>query len=232
MLKKIIEKILLAFGILKKVPGETPKVELPAPAESHPSFQAAKSVKLGIIVGHEKNSQGAEFYQKPYTEYKYNTEIARLMESNAPRTIKPIVIFRDGVGIAGAYQKAFAENCDCVIELHCNAFNGKARGTLVYTSNAAEDVAFSKEIQKVMVAVFGTEGRRVDEDYGRGIQVIGASDRGGRNVYSFNGLANCLVEPAFCDEQKDCFLLLNKKEEYAKGLLTGVEIWAKKQGLI
>lgn len=231
MFKRFLIKLLTALGIIQKLPGIPPQIEVPEDGKSHPAQGELRTVKLGIIVGHTKNESGADFYNGT-NEYAYNTETARLMELHAPRTVKHVTIFRDGIGIAGAYQKAFTENCDCVIELHCNAFNGKARGTLVYTSAATEDIEFSREMQKAMVAVFGTQGRRVDEDYGRGVQVISRQDRGGGNVYSFNGMANCLVEPAFCDNKEDCQLLLDLQAEYAKALVNAVELWAKKKDLI
>jgi len=231
MFKKLLVKLLVALGILKQVPGKEPVYELPGGEVNHPVPSSNKSITLGIIVGHTKDESGADFYSGT-NEYAYNTETARLIALHSPKNIKVETIFRDGIGIAGAYSEAFNRNCDCVIELHCNAFNGKARGTLVYTSADKEDVEFSGIVQKCMVDVFGFENRRNDEDYGRGVQVINKSDRGGRNVYSFNGMANCLVEPAFCDNKEDCQLLLDRHVEYAKSLLTATTIWALRKGLI
>lgn len=235
MFKAFIIRVLKFFKVIDVVPG-LPSGIVPNDENipSHPSPGFKQKVKLGIIVGHTKTSPGATFFNKT-NEYVYNSEIARLMVEICKTKVLPIdpsIIFRDGIGIAGAYAKAFAQGCDAVIELHCNAYNAKARGTLTYVSSNTEDVEFAHEIQKAMVSVFGTDGRPVTKEKGRGVQVISRSDRGGSNVYAYPGMPNCLTEPAFCDEQQDCKLLMDKKWEYANGLLNAVVLWATKKDIL
>lgn len=227
-MQNIILKLLVWLKLLKptsvgQIPeyvGQDPKVNHPAPSEHG-------RITLGLIVGHEKKAPGANLFGGG-NEYTYNSEIAAIVKQMcAGSNIDCKVIFRDGIGIDGAYKRAFDLGCDCVIELHFNAFNKSATGTLTYTSTASEDVAFSHVVHKAMVGVFGTEGRR-----DRGVVSLGRRDRGGRNVYSFNGMPNCLVEPLFGDVESEAKLAIAKKREYAAALVQAVTTWARKQDML
>lgn len=232
MFKRFITAVLKALGILKSVPGEPPTVELPEPGHTHPGPEAARQIRLGIIVGHEAKAGGAACAVPVggcSNEYQLNSVIANEIKeySNRVNGIDVQIIKRDGIGIAGAYKKAYDLNCDCVIELHFNAFNKKAVGTLTYTSPSAEDVEYSHYIQKAMVGVFGTNGRP-----DRGVVALARGDRGSRNVFSFNGMPNCLVEPVFGDVKSEINMLWDKRKEYAAALVNATLLWAKKKDLV
>lgn len=227
-MRNIILKALVFLGLLKKTEvGEAPTHVLPEPKTNHPDPESRAKITLGLIVGHEKKAPGADLYGGG-NEYGYNSEIAAIIKQLCSGTaIDCRVILRDGIGIDGAYRRAFDLGCDCAIELHFNAFNNKATGTLTYTSTASEDVAFSHVIHKAMVGVFGTEGRK-----DRGVVSLGRKERGGRNVYSFNGMPNCLVEPFFGDVESEAKLAIAKKREYAAALVLAVQTWARKQDML
>lgn len=228
----IILKFLGLFGWTKKTESvPTPAVpELPKvvidPIINHPSPEGNRKVKLGVIVGHTKKEPGASMAGGG-NEYAYNTEIAKLMQKVNHPNVDVAIIYRDNIGIDGAYNQAFVLGCDCVVELHFNAFNRRVTGTLTYTSPASEDVAFAHIVHRAVLSVFGLHNRK-----DHGVVCLSRSERGGRNVHSFNGMPNCLVEPAFGDVESEAKLLKEKKEAYATALIAAVVLWAAKNDMI
>lgn len=186
-----------------------------------------KIVKLAIIVGHEKSAQGAKM-APPYglTEYAYNTTIANKMKDLAPAHIKPVIIFRDNIGISGTYRKAAELGCDCAIELHFNAFNKKASGSETLCTQNINDSDFAHIVHKKMCEAFGRAGSS------RGVKTIARSARAGGNVHGFPEGANCLVEPAFGDNPEEAKLLIEKQDAYAAALIQAVDIWARNIDLV
>lgn len=194
--------------------------ETPAPDE-------ALQATLVLIVGHEKKAPGASFALGG-SEYDYNTKVAALCEDYAKRTYPGLnvkTVFRDGVGISGAYKAAKGLNPDACIELHFNAFNGKVAGTETLSTVEDKDKAFAKVVQKAMCEVFERGGDS------RGVKVIPKNARGGGNIYSLPGFANCLVEPFFGDNREEAQVALNKQKDYARALIDAAVEHFKALGL-
>lgn len=178
-----------------------------------------KRITLGVIVGHSRAAQGAMMPNK-MTEYVFNSRIAQLMNEYVKlqkKNVDVMIIFRDGIGIGGAYKRAAELKCDAVIELHFNAVDGKVAGTETLCSNDPEDIKLASFVQEAMCRVFERKGNS------RGIQVKKATDRGGQSVTSFLKKPNCLVEPFFGDNPKEMELALQKQEKYAECLVHAVE---------
>lgn len=171
---------------------------------------------LGIIVGHSKASPGASFALGA-NEYQFNKEIAEIAKRYADsvygKVLKTHVIFRDGIGRSGAYKKAEKLKCDCVIELHFNAFNKLVSGSETLTTTDVGDQAYGQAIQNMIVKVFKRRGKS------RGLKPISRNARGGANVYAFPSGYNCLPEPFFGDNKAEAALANSKKVEYARGLI-------------
>lgn len=218
-MEKIIEILLQILDILTnpkkdKDERETPDVDYKGEAT------------LGIIVGHTRKSGGAVFNHQAFrNEYEYNSRVAEIAKSyadlNFGSVLKTHVIFRDGIGISGAYRKAESLKCDMVIELHFNAFNGTVEGTETLATSHIGDQAFAKAIQEMQCKVFNRTGNS------RGVKTISRSGRGGRNVHSFPNGYNCLVEPFFGDNAKEAKLAYEKQEEYAEQLIEQVISFSK-----
>lgn len=203
-----------------------------APVHTEPELPAEGDhpvIKIGIIVGHEKNKPGADVASPiNSSEYPVNKKIAEQIKAEAEaRGFQCVVILRDGVGIGGAYGKAMREGCDCVIELHFNAFNKKAFGTETLCTKGSDDRAFAKIVQNHLVKCFERTGRG-----DRGVKALGVSDRGGFSVHSFPTGVNCLVEPFFSDNVSEVDLYLRKRDEYPKALVDAVTEWAKSVDLL
>jgi N-acetylmuramoyl-L-alanine amidase len=133
------------------------------------------------------------------------------------------IILRDGIGISGAYRVARELKCDAVIELHFNAFNGKASGTETLCTVNDKDKKFAKLVQVAMCKVFDRKPGNAGD---RGVKVISRSDRGGGNVYGIEQAANCLVEPFFGDNYNEAKMALECFDSYAKCLLDATKQWA------
>jgi hypothetical protein len=197
--------------------------ELPSPEEK-------RKVKLGLIVGHSKKNVGARMCA-PYnhSEYAYNMVVAEKAKAFAALNHEPViveVIYRDGIGIAGAYAKAMELKCDAVIELHFNEYNKEVRGTETLCSHDVSDVDFAYVVHKIICNVFR------NGDFSRGVQTLGQSMRGGENVWSFPNGVNCLVEPFFGDNPEDAKDGMALQDTYAKALIQSVALWAKKTDLV
>jgi hypothetical protein len=205
----------------------------PATGRELPDPEERGSFKLGVVVGHNSASQGAQLnHPTKLSEYAYNTDIAKLMKEMAPVGMQVEIIYRKpGKGyteeIREAYQEAKDKLCDCVIELHFNGFDGSVRGTSTLCSPDVSDVNFAHVVQNAMVALFKREGKQ-----NRGVKTISKSARGGGAVHSFQGGVNCLVEPFFGDNKEEALMAISMKSHYAKCLVDAVALWAKKVDLI
>lgn len=215
------------FGWFKKKSLPAPEIKpieavpLPKPHE--------RIVHVGIIVGHDKKDQGAVMdHPSKLSEYAYHKELANkilaVAEEKFPKLIVS-VIFRDEIGIHGAYQKAKEKMCDCVIELHFNATEGhKATGTLTLCTPDANDVEFAHIMHKQLCKAFNRIGDSL------GVNVVGKSTRGAPNVYAFPDGVNCLVEPFFGDSEAE--LGITKQGAYGEAILEGVMLWAIQHDLL
>ena len=174
---------------------------------------------IGIIVGHTKRSGGASLNNQAYrNEYEYNSRVAEIAKSyadvNFSKNVTTHIIFRDFVGISGAYRKANQLKCDVVVELHFNAVaNNTVTGTETLCTSHVGDKAYARYMQDMQTKVF----KRGNDS--RGVKVLSRGARGFTNVSSFPLGYNCLVEPFFGSNLKDAKLAIDVQEEYAEGLI-------------
>lgn len=215
--------------ILADILGEKTKPK--EPVRETPLPDEKGKVNFALIVGHEKKAPGAEFNNPKFkSEYDYNTAIAEKIKSyvnaGAYSGINLKVIFRDGIGINGAYQMAKTFGADACIELHFNAFNEKASGSETLSTIDTVDQKLSKLVHTEICKAFDRKGES------RGVKVLSRGDRGGGNIYSMPGSANCLVEPFFGDNATEAKLAVERFDTYAKALLDGVYKWAKDAKLL
>jgi N-acetylmuramoyl-L-alanine amidase len=185
--------------------------ELPSDNDLPASFSVA------LVVGHEAKSPGAYFKGPEFKhEYDYNSQLAKKITDLAKSAnIKVHTVFRDGVGISGAYKKVKELDVDACIELHFNAFNGKATGTVNLCSNDANDKAFATIVQKHMCKAMKRDG------LSRGLSIT--PKRGGQSVHALPGTPNCLVEPFFGDNLEECKLAVEQFDEYAMSLIAACQ---------
>lgn len=230
------EKLKFAEGEISEALGQPAVGEVitePVPVPIIPTPVLNKSqATLGVVVGHTKKDGGATFALGG-SEYQYNTQVAKLMTEYAKQVypnLQVATIFRDGIGIAGAYRKIKElflgrKDPDVAIELHFNAANRKAVGTETLSTTEALDKAYSAIVQAHMCRTFGRSGMS------RGVKVLKSGDRGAGNIYSLPGFANCLVEPFFGDNPSEAALAKQKQEAYARCLVDASMEYLTKLGL-
>lgn len=189
-----------------------------------PTHEEKPALHLALIVGHTKESSGAEMHGTRESEYEFNSRIAGIITGMADG-LKVSTIFRDNIGIKGAYEKANEIAADVCIELHFNAFNKQAFGTSTLCSTFNDDIEFAKIVHMFMCRAFERK------DASRGVKVIPFSARGGKSVYSFENGPNCLVEPFFGDNEQEAKLAYLKEEAYATALIHAIKYWSEKKGL-
>ncbi len=122
----------------------------------------------------------------------------------------------DSVGATQAIsirERAMMANewdADLFISIHCNAFNGLARGTetLVYSKNSTA-YAVAEHVQNAIVKMLGTVDR-------------GVKERPDLGVLRRTNMPALLVETAFIDNMHDAALLKNYIADFAKAICMGV----------
>jgi N-acetylmuramoyl-L-alanine amidase len=178
-------------------------------------------MRLAVVVGHTKESPGAYSAQPlRLSEYDYNTQVAQEMYRYAmEKGLQTKIFTRDSGGLTKAYKEIneYCKDDGVVIELHLNAFNGKAKGTeTLFDMEPTESIDFAREIHEVMLAVFNRKGK---ED--RGIKKRLPGDRGYLNL-ALCKAPSCIVEPAFCDNRDEAQILMERQKDYAASLVDGV----------
>lgn len=188
------------MGLFKKLKSIFSK---PAQQNSKPK---APIKKVAIIVGHGNGDSGAMGWNG-VSEFDYNSAVAKSLEiSDTGKEIK--VFHRSASGITGVAASAVAWKPDMVIELHLNAFNGKAIGCEVLclegkTSSGEKAVDFADKFTKK----FSRVKRRSN-----GVNWISSSDRGGLSLKKLSSVQySILVEPFFIDNKNEWI----DQQEYA-----------------
>lgn len=152
--------------------------------------------KVVLIVGHGANGdKGAQCHNGTW-EYDYNLKVAKILNEKLGC---PFVL-REGLGISGAALKALTCSHDLIIELHLNAFNGKAKGceVLVYEGDTLS-YSYGKSFAKAFCTKFNRVMRGEE-----GLKIVSTSDRGGKSLYVLRpAKAAILVEPMFCDNKDE-----------------------------
>lgn len=99
---------------------------------------------------------------------------------------------------------------DIFVSLHCNAFNGAAKGTetCVY-STYGESAKLGQYIQNQLVNSLGTVDR-------------GLKERTNLAVLKYTSMPAALVEIAFIDNADDAGVLMNCKDAIARAIARGV----------
>lgn len=232
MLYKFL-KMLEAF--LKSLLSKSHEAKSSLPLEEKPASNTElykakkwKGHKFAIIVGHEKVSPGA-YAKSPLNvyEYEFNKGVASIMVKEAAAFgLDCKVFFRDGIGISGVAAAVNKWNPDCCLELHFNSATPAAIGTeTLYDDFPESNKAFAALVQKNMCAALKRTGKA-----NRGIKKLVSGDRGHYNLASVK-VTGCLVEPFFGSNEKDCQLMKDSVNRYARSLVDAVlEFLHSKEG--
>ena len=173
-----------------------------------------KDKRIAIIVGHEKDKPGAVLQDGKWngmSEYGYNSKLA-FTTSDMLNALdaKAVVIFRDRIGILGAYQKAREARADFVIELHFNSSaDPQANGcetliSSVKTTASKREELFATYFANAINDIGGPVSGK--KRHGNGILQVRREDRGGVNVNALTDIPCALIEPFFGSHPASCLL--------------------------
>lgn len=176
-----------------------------APVEKNPIDEAIKvpkplgpigKSKIAILVGHGAGDGGASCWNK-MTEHDYNKKVAMIIASRMPNVT---IYFKQKVGgWAPVYAQMALHRPELSVELHLNAYNGKAVGCeVLITSEVA------RSLGERYASMFCAKFNRVMRG-AKGIKWLGSGDRGFGNVYSASKVAKkaMLLESFFCDNKNE-----------------------------
>lgn len=105
---------------------------------------------------------------------------------------------------------------DIAVSLHCNAFNGEAKGTeCICFERDSEADRLARAIQNHLVTALNTTDR--------GIKYEEDKDRERRLSFCMlTDMPAVIVEPAFLDNLNDALILIDNKEEIAEAIFQGI----------
>lgn len=180
-------------NLFKKKQTEAPKAEPSKP--NIPEIPDSSKKKIVLIVGHSPTDSGAIGWNK-VKEFDYNLKVAEML--NKSHGLDYVV--RGKGGIAGAAIAALAKNPDLIIEMHLNAFNGKAEGCCALVLKGDEQSAvYARKFTKMFCDKFN---RKLRSD--KGVLWVDSSDRGGFSLSVLKpARAAILIESFFIDNPNE-----------------------------
>lgn len=199
---------------------ESPKTEDPKndtsrdltqPNSSETPSSSKPKKKIVLIVGHSPTDSGAIGWNK-VKEFDYNLQVAKMLNKSHGLDY----VIRGKGGIAGAALEAIAKNPDLILEMHLNAYNGKAKGccALVLKGDDAS-AAYARKFTKMFCDKFN---RVLRSD--KGILWVDSSDRGGFSLSVLKpAKAAILLESFFIDNPDEWVSV----EDYYKFMVEFIE---------
>ncbi len=156
--------------------------------------------KIAIIVGHGDGADKGATNHNGESEFEYQSKAAKLVERLMEGDHKLVECFyRSGLGISGVMEKACFWHPDMIIELHNNAFDGKAHGCECLALHGhPRSIEMAKLFAKEFTQRFGRKMR------GSGCKELKQGDRGFFSLSLAKGIPYViLVEPFFGDNPSD-----------------------------
>jgi len=145
-----------------------------------------------LVIGHKKNSPGAENANKNITEFDFNEDLAQKIEKKV-----------EGSQIQRVYRRTYKQlpedinelDPDFIISLHCNAFDTRVSGTEVLYYHKSEK---GKKIAEILLSHLVDYLKLPD----RGIIPKNSEDRGGY-LLRYTQAPCVIAEPFFIDNDND-----------------------------
>lgn len=181
------------------------------------NFSAVNEVEkvknIAIIVGHTKESQGAETYNGE-SEYIFNTRVAEIVSKrlNSVKSLEAKIFFRDNGGLYGAANeiKEHFKTVDMTFELHFNAFKKVAFGTeclIAENGGRYQDYKKCFELADILTDRF-SEIYNMRERHDDGVKAVEKGDRGEYNLRIMHRITKTPVALLF----EPCFMNIKNRE--------------------
>lgn len=172
--------------------------------------------KCVLVVGHSRDSQGAENSYSGISEYNYNSMLAVEVQRSC-KEVEVVIIYRESTsdGYSNLIASINKESPDFVISLHCNAFNASSTGceTLYWHS--------SEKGQKI-AEIIQHRVRFAMQNRNRGIKPKRKGDRGA--ILLCNTKAPCVIlEPFFIDNVEELRVALQNYKTLSLAIVDSIE---------
>lgn len=169
-----------------------------------------------LVIGHSAASPGAINLASGVQEFEFNDALAKQIEAQT-RNVDVHRIYRRN------YQQLpsdiNATNPDFVIDLHCNAFNGRASGTEVLYYHRSTK---GKQIAEITLTHLVT----TLELPNRGSKAKTTEDRGGY-LLRYTDSPCIIVEPFFIDNDADLARAYQRYDKLVLAYVTAIEAIAQ-----
>ncbi len=166
----------------------------------------------GHIVAHNSKKQGANSFDRSYSEYTYGNILSHSLSMPSET--------RDAGGVSLAAKRLVKKGCTASIECHYNAFNGKASGLEILVLKGDD---FSAKYAKMIISeAMSTPTRTTKLRADGGIKWISKGDRGYYNLVNAKSAGMkvaILTELFFGDNQFD-FIGPSKQAKIINGALS------------
>ena len=153
-------------------------------------------MKLALVIGHgPKIDEGAESADGKTTELAWNRDFAsRIARCMIRGPVECMVIHRR-IERVQPVREVNASKADFCVELHCNAYDGRASGTeMIYHAGSARGIALATRLCKATVQVLQLPDR--------GVKTPQAGGRGGALLRG-TLCPTVIAEPFFIDNDDD-----------------------------
>ena len=168
-------------------------------------------MKVFIDAGHGGNDPGAigcNLYEKDIT-----LTISKRVQHHLQRHGVTVIMSRTGdttVSLSQRSSLANSNNVDASISIHCNAFNGTAKGVETYSyGTGANEIRLANCVHNSVISnKLYTLNRGVKQE----------------NLHMVREpqMAAILIETAFIDNSQDADLLKNRQEDFAIAIAKGI----------
>lgn len=157
-----------------------------------------------LVVGHKESSPGAVNKELGMSEFSFNDKLSLGIQKALTST---------DIAVLRVFRKTYKQlpndinelNPDCIISMHCNAFNGRTSGTeVLYYHRSLQGYQMARILQVELVACLGLRNR--------GVIPCNIEDRGGYLLCHTK--APCIIaEPFFIDNNDDLRLALGMQNQ-------------------
>lgn len=170
-------------------------------------------MKCALVVGHQKQSQGATNKFTGMSEFIFNEQLAKDIKAQV-NTVDIDIIYRK------TYQQLPSEindkKPDFIICLHCNAYNTKATGTeTLYHYGSARGKIAAQILQQHLLRALQLKDR--------GIKPKSVEDRGGY-VLKYTNAPCIIAEPFFIDNDHDLKRAINNRIQLTTAYANAITI--------
>lgn len=179
--------------------------------------------KVTLCVGHCRIETGAYNDSHTVSEFKFNSWLVELVKEELKKLNHDVYIVNrlpdgGGTGMKADIKAVNKYIVDCIVELHCNAFNGEAKGSeMLYYRLSEKGKKLAQSIQNEVVKL-GFEDRCIKPKK--------AKDRGGV-VLRDSKYPMVIAEPFFIDNMSDWNRAVCYMPQLAKAYAVGISNYLK-----